>query len=346
LFEAHPKRPLYLRKRLWGGVFAVVILYLLFHDLDFPDLWHRVRSLAWWLLPLATVCQFVMMTAKAERWRLLVQAEADPPLRRMFTLYVVGYLLNITLPALTGQVGRVYLLARRERVSHSFATATVTVETLADMIAILLLVIAVSPFIRYPTWLLRSFIAVAVGAVVIGALLFLAAHRNRALLAVGRWFARLFPQRMYSPFRRLYYQFRSGLSALRSTEHVFLVMLLSCGAWIAQSAGVFVVLRAFDLQIPLHGAVLVMVVNTLMVAFPLTPGNAGTFEFATMSVLSLYGVQPEAAAAFAVVLHLTDIVPPYLFGLGALAAEGMSLAAIGRDARAAREAGVPPDEPE
>jgi uncharacterized membrane protein YbhN (UPF0104 family) len=49
--------------------------------------------------------------------------------------------------------------------------------------------------------------------------------------------------------------------------------------------------------------------------FPITPGNAGTFEFVVVRVLALYGVGSDEAFAFALAVHAFSTVTTFVLGL-------------------------------
>ena len=71
-----------------------------------------------------------------------------------------------------------------------------------------------------------------------------------------------------------------------------------------------------------------MIVITLGITFfsstvPGLPMALGTFEFAAVSMLALWGVDREQAIAFALILHAVLFVPPIIFAMFFLPREGL-----------------------
>jgi uncharacterized membrane protein YbhN (UPF0104 family) len=67
-------------------------------------------------------------------------------------------------------------------------------------------------------------------------------------------------------------------------------------------------------------------------ALPLLPGSAGTYELAVGLALSSIGIEPEVAAAFALVLHAQQVSITLVTGSLSMLREGVSLREIRRAA--------------
>ena len=102
------------KKQFWGALIGVVLLGYCVKDIrleDLEQLAHRVNPL---YLVVALLTGFVFVVLKGIRWRGIVAVQKKVPWVRAVTLYSVGQLLGIVMPALTGQVGRILLFARQE----------------------------------------------------------------------------------------------------------------------------------------------------------------------------------------------------------------------------------------
>jgi len=71
-----------------------------------------------------------------------------------------------------------------------------------------------------------------------------------------------------------------------------------------------------------------MIVNTIVLLVPITPGNAGTFEVAVSTSLAAFSVGRSDAVLFALALHLMDLLPSFGFGYLFLHMEKLSLKEI------------------
>ena len=58
-----------------------------------------------------------------------------------------------------------------------------------------------------------------------------------------------------------------------------------------------------------------MIINTLMMIIPVSPGNVGTFQLASVLGLNLFGVPKTDAVSFGLILHATTLVPIAALGI-------------------------------
>jgi uncharacterized membrane protein YbhN (UPF0104 family) len=88
---------------------------------------------------------------------------------------------------------------------------------------------------------------------------------------------------------------------------------------------VYLLIAAFDLNIDLWGAVVIMVINTVMVMVVVTPVNIGTFQLACVFALSLFKIDKQTALSFSIVLHAFNYLPPVILGWLFSLKEGLSV---------------------
>ena len=87
---------------------------------------------------------------------------------------------------------------------------------------------------------------------------------------------------------------------------------------------VYLLILAFDIEIDLWGAVVIMVINTVMVMVVVTPVNIGTFQLACVFALSLFKIDKQTALSFSIVLHFFNYIPPVVLGWLFSLKEGLS----------------------
>lgn len=101
---------------------------------------------------------------------------------------------------------------------------------------------------------------------------------------------------------------------LKSTKHLSLVSLLSLASWVAHALIVLFLLRAFDFNVPFWGAMVILIVNTIVIMVPVSPGNIGTFQLACIVGLSFFGISKDQALGFSILLHIAEIGPVFVLG--------------------------------
>jgi uncharacterized membrane protein YbhN (UPF0104 family) len=88
--------------------------------------------------------------------------------------------------------------------------------------------------------------------------------------------------------------------------------------------------EAFGLDVPLGAYLAVTSAIAVVTTFPVTFGNAGTYEVAVLGALALYAVPAHDALAFALGTHLVSTAFNVALGLAAMAAMGVRPAEVFR----------------
>ena len=83
-----------------------------------------------------------------------------------------------------------------------------------------------------------------------------------------------------------------------------------------------------DIQLTVFQAFIVLLIVTILLTLPSTPGFVGAMEFGIKSGLMLFGVDENQALAFALVYHITQYLPVTIGGFVVLWLEGFSMREI------------------
>ena len=298
------------RALVWIGLAVTVGFgYLAVRGVDFGTAVDALQDAnLWWLLPAFAAFASVVL-ARAERWRVLFPPESRPPFRPALQAVLIGYFFNSILPARAGEVARVLVLYRTTRVSRVQSGATALLERAFDLVAILALFIAVSPWLPSVDWFWP---AVVLAAVVVGALLLaalaLALFGERPFFALVRPAARvtrLSAGRLEEAVRNL----GRGLAGIRRLPVAVAGGAWTFAAWGAAALSSWFVMLGFGLGLSLLAALLVVVVTGVGAVLPSSPASLGVWEAATVLALAAYGVEGSVALSYGVVLHLLNLIP-------------------------------------
>lgn len=316
--------------RFWLGILiSVVCLYLSLKDIRFDELWRAMTQInLLWVIP-GYLFFFISYFGRVFRWQLLFT-----PLRirwgEVFATLSIGYLLSTVLPARLGDFARAYLLAMHEKVATGRSLSTVVIERVSDGLSVVLFLVLLLPIIPNIPVEARTaaFFAALVGGAVLVVLFGLSWQRERALPFLRRVTARVsFLQR-----EGLWHTLESlvdGLSILRTPRPLLGVALWSFEIWFFAAVLNWVGMLAMGLPLGLDAAALVMVITSLVVIVPSSPGYIGVFHFVTQQTLAqVYGLDPARALAYAVVIHA--FINISLVVIGALFAwrEGVNLSQL------------------
>ncbi len=313
------------KKQFWGTLIAIALLAFCVKDVTFDEIKNLYFRVDLFYLFLSLFCSFVFVVLKAVRWKIMINPQKKIALARSITLYSAGQVLNILMPALTGQVGRMFLFAKKENLRKTFIFSTIVLEILFDAITLVFFLFLTSFAFAFPvkyrsvSWI----IAIVTLALLAGLYLFLRYHKS--LEDYGRKFCRHRWPGFYITTKKFIRSFTKGIELLRSSKHLAGSLLISLVFWTAHMLVVFFLFKAFGFGLPLGAAAAVMIINTVALLVPITPGNAGTFEVAVSASLAAFSIGKSDAVMFALALHLIDLIPMYVLGVAFLKMEKVSI---------------------
>jgi len=283
--------------------------------------------------------------SRTVRWMYLLEPLGRVGFVSTFRATVIGFATIALLPARVGDVLRPYLLARKEDLNAASAFATVVMERVLDLIAVLALlalyVFALGGRESVPRRLLAGVETTAVLAGGIGVALFvlmwiLATHPDRVghfVLKAGGWL----PARVAERLSSLARTFSQGFAVAREARALTMAMLWSFPVWIGIAGSVWLVARAFDIAIPFAGAFLLQSLLVIGVAVP-TPGGIGGYHaMYQVGVTTFFGASNDAAVGAAIVAHALAFFPVAIVGIVFMAQDGLSLGGLTRLAGVARQ---------
>jgi len=223
------------------------------------------------------------------------------------------------------------MIAKKEEIKKTFAFTSVVLEVLFDAIVLFGLLLFVSSFYVFPDYLTSWWHLGGLGIVGLSVFLFWMSRNHKEAtekIENGR-FSQInsFTERLLD----LKTTFIYGLKMLRSSKHLLMVTGLTRISWSLQAMMVFLLIKAFGIEIDLWGAVVIMVICTVMVMVVVTPINIGTFQLACVFALSLFKVDKQTALSFSIVLHFFNYIPPVLLGWLFSLKEGLSFKKLYHD---------------
>jgi len=150
---------------------------------------------------------------------------------------------------------------------------------------------------------------------------------------VDRWVIRYLPERFGAGLRRFLRALLDGMRVLPNTKLVTAVFLVSLALWFLPILSSWVMIRAFGFDAPFNAALIVFIFIGFGTALPQAPGMIGTYQYACILALGLFGVARSDALAYGIVLNAIQLLTLVAQGLVALPLAGVKLADF-RSARA------------
>ena len=318
---------------------AIGLLAVFLRNADLSQVWASVTKARtdFLLLSLALTCGTFVV--RAERWQYLLGPLGKTRFSTVFRATVIGFAASAVLPARAGEVIRPYLLARRERLSATAAFATIIVERILDLVAVLLLMAV------FLIWFdpgmesrdSKAFQAVRFGGlmmapvavVTLAMMFFMAGHPERLHAWVLKAEA-ILPARIAAMIARFAQTFAEGFAVVRSPGRLAAAIAWSIVLWVAIASGIWAVSIAFGIAMPFTGAWLMLGPLVVGVAVP-TPGGVGGFHEAyRFGATAFFGADNNTAVGAAIVLHAISIGPVIIAGLLFIVQDGLKLGGMAR----------------
>lgn len=322
------------RWHVWLGlIISAIFLWLAFRKVDFTLVWQRLRTANLAYVALGIVAYFLALFVRTWRWKVLLLPMKRISLLRLFPVLSAGYMANNIYPARAGDLLRTVLLRKKEEVPISASLATIIVEHLFDGIAILALVLLnlgqLTNFAPNSQWVgIIETSAFWVGLVfglillVFVSMVLLPEKMHRFTTWVIN---HLVPAKLREPVGGIIEKFTIGLRVLRSPLQSLLVMLQSVMIWVVEAGLYWGVMKAMGLQLSFQSLLMVVGIVNLVLLVPAAPGGLGTFDAATKSMMELFGVSPENALSYALLLRVALWLPVTLVGAFFFVKEGFGL---------------------
>ena len=233
---------------------------------------------------------------------------------------------------------RPYLLARKEGLSATATFATVIVERVLDTLTVVLLFASYLLFFdpgraadaetTFRQIKLGGAMAAAACVVLLAGIVFLAGN-PKALERLTLGLSKVVPERFADRSERLVHTFAEGLGIVRSPGRLAAAIALSLPLWLSIAGGIWLVTRAFHIEMPFTGSFVIVALLVVGVAVP-TPGAVGGFHyFYRLGATAFFDASNDRAVGAALVLHAVSFVPVAIVGLILLAQEGLSLSRLG-----------------
>ena len=319
-----------------GIAISIIFMGLLFRNVNFGELMAALRGANyWWLAPNIVMVMFAMYQ-RAYRWKFMLRPVKEVSFDKLLAATCIGFMANNVLPLRLGEFVRAYSLAYQDRgVSKSASLATIFVERMVfDLVALLLIFGTVLTFaqVDVPDEMKAGvYVAILVALSGLALVLYLALRPTQAGEKITRYLFFL-PERVKDTIRTVVVKFSAGLEFMIQAKAISWVGIQTLFVWLFMGASNYFVFLAFGFDLPLEASYFLLVVVSISILVPSSPGFVGVYHVGTVFSLTQYGIGKEEALSFALVLHAAQYVPITLMGFYYLRKEHLSLKQLGREA--------------
>lgn len=299
---------------------GALILYFIYDDFDFSQLWGPLKEMNLFWFGVSTVFGIMSHVLRGWRWRLPLAPLGFKPTSSTSVYSVfIAYAANLVVPRV-GEVSRCVVLEQYDRIPFAQSLGTLISERFIDtLMVILITIVAVAlqwnvfcQFINEVGIItpgegvsasVNSWMIIAISAIAIACLLVLFIRK------MAFW------KKIHSFITR----FAEGLLSLTKMKNGWMFIIETVGIWFCYFMQFYTCFFCFTFSSDLSvlAGLLLFVAGSIAVVVP-TPNGAGPWHFAIISIMLLYGVSSTDASVFALIVHSTQTLLVAVLGIYAL----------------------------
>jgi uncharacterized protein (TIRG00374 family) len=284
-----------------------------------------------WLGP-AIAVSLLIQVMRAWRWQLELRPLERIGLGRLWLVTSIAYMAINLLPVRLGECVRPWLLSRRSTVTFSNVVGNLLIEKTMDSVVIVFyILVGLLITTNLPTWVRSGATVPAAATVILATLVVLLWWRGEAFF--DRWVVRYLPTRFGAGLLRVLRSLIDGMQILPDPRLVVAVFFVSLGLWFLPILSSYIMILAFQFAAPFSAALIVFIFIGFGTALPQAPGMIGTYQYACVLALGLFGVPQAEALAYGLVLNAIQLSTLVAQGLVALSLTGVSVDEIVRARR-------------
>jgi len=266
----------------------------------------------------ALILLLVGYALHAKRWQWLLSGKSG--YLDTFHAANVGHLVNLGIPAGAGHVARVVVLGHRQPIPVAEGASSVAVERWLELIMRVLALaaaIALGAGLAMNAGTIGGPILLIVGSMVI--MLLMVKYQTQIIASWPKQLARL-PGVTEDKAAEQLTNLLVGLSGVASVRGLGVAFLLSVTTWVVFYGFHYLTLQTLNIQnLPTQRA-LAIAMGSLALASPTSAIRPGSYANTIVVPMTVAGYEAAAIAAYAILLHLPQIV--VLIALGAWALLG------------------------
>ncbi|MBU1262604.1 flippase-like domain-containing protein [bacterium] len=314
-----------MKKIVFSSLISIFFLYLAVRNIQWLEVKESLFGANYlWMIP-AMLLIAISFIFRAIRWQYLLRQEKKISIKSLFSVIMIGFMVNNIVPARIGDVARALLLGKKEGISRSLSFGTIVLERIFDGIALIILFGIGLFFFPMPSWA-KGFGIMGLGIFGLGilSLILLKAKREVAVSLLIRVSA-VFSKKLSERMGYILHRFIGGLESLGRPDHIALILFWSVISWLLFGLEFHLLFLSFGIfNLPFYAPYFVMAIVSLATLIPSAPGYIGVFQASCIAGLACFGIEKNLSLSYSVVVHLAQYIPVTALGLFFLAKEGVS----------------------
>lgn len=322
-------------KLVIGILISIFFLYLAFRKVDFSRMWQAFAGANYlYLMPIFAI-MLLSLLMRVWRWKYLLAPLGYVRFSDLFSALMIGYMANIFIPAHLGELLRAYVIGKKTPLSSSAVFATIVVERIIDVYSFLLVMVLTLLIFPFPAWVQKSGAITLILIIIFTMILvIMKIYHSRSIQMLNK-LTRCLPAKFGPLVTKIANSFLEGVKPLQNWQHYILVFVFTVIMWFCYAYIFNLAFLAFNFinlySLPWYASLVLLVLTTISVAVPSSPGYVGTYHYlCQIGLAEFFHVPPDAALSFAFVAHGINTITMLVVGLFCASREGLSLKSLNK----------------
>ncbi len=300
-----------------GILMSALFVYLVFRKIDFAQVLMYIKNLNYFWIIAFSVFSVFTFYLRGYRWNMIAMDTKKnfKTTSEFFKYFVIGNMFNNILPLRIGDLVRAYLIGKKNDLKQSYMLGTVIIERAFDVLSLIVLlsvVVLLERNIDFPP-IFKHLATLGLVGAILGFTFIRYFNKYKSFLV--RKINSLHQVKILRKLTKFINSVMDGFSVLNNNHHIVKIIVFSLVLWIVDGIPFYLIGNSFGFHIGIFPFMLVMICVCFSTLIPSGPGYVGVFEGACIFALGLFGVDKELAVAYALVLHLLQIVIVTITGL-------------------------------
>jgi len=281
---------------------GIFIIYYLFRDIDFKDVWVIIKDANWGILLFSLLFGLIGHTLRGYRWELFITPLGyKAKIANLSYAIYGGYAVNFALPR-AGELWKCGIVAKEEKIPFSKLFGTMILDRIFDSLTVIFICLIAFLFnMQFFITQLKQNQAtfdMVLGVLKSPLLYILIAAAIATTFIIFKFFKENFIVRKVKGFLKEIIQ---DAKAIWNMETKGKLVFFTIGIWTAYFLYFYITFFAFDFtkDLGFTAGLIAFALSSLSMGVP-SNGGLGPWQVAVIAALSLYGVNALEAKAFAV----------------------------------------------
>lgn len=298
------------KKKIIALLITILFLGLIFYKIDLATLIETFKMFdlksLWTIVPLYISTLYL----RGIRWKSLLLDKQKYSAYNLGTIFTVGSMLNIFLPARAGDIYRAYYLGDKKQEKKMKLFGNIILERTLDGICVFLILLAAILLYCNQAWILN--LAYMIGALFLGSFIafYLIFKFNKINYICEKLIqmSKFFPQKIASALTTVIEKanhhvnsFMEGFEVLDSGKYSAQAFVMSVIIWLIECYVAYLIINSFHLNLGFSAALFVISLISFSTMIPSTSVFLGPYQYAYILALRIYGIDKTTALAISTV---------------------------------------------